>query len=152
MRLLLCFESLKRQNSEQYYALPVTLLCRRLLSTGLCRQTCGTEGFVDRSDHTGAMLGIEQSIARFGFIAGDHGIAAKQFQVKRLLQDQLRARSCRNGLLQTMKALVIEEGFQIHCCLTCPLTALGVSSLSVITKAARATMPKTKHPANKAIA
>jgi hypothetical protein len=56
-----------------------------------------------------------QAIPSFGFIAGDNGVAPKKLQVHRFLDNQFRARSSRNGSLETMKAFVVKKNFQSHC-------------------------------------
>jgi hypothetical protein len=60
------------------------------------------------------MSGIKQQNPSFCFIAADNGVAPKR-QVKGALNNQFRARPCRDGLLEAMKALVIKKNFQIHC-------------------------------------
>jgi len=60
------------------------------------------------------MAGIEQQIASFCLIAAYDDVAPDKLQPVGVLNNEFRTRSCRNGLLETMKALVIKENFQFQ--------------------------------------
>jgi hypothetical protein len=60
------------------------------------------------------MAGIKKQIPSFCFIAADNDIATEQFDMSGLSNNQFRPRSVRNGVLEAMKAFVVEEDFQHH--------------------------------------
>jgi hypothetical protein len=57
------------------------------------------------------MGGIYQQIPSFGFIAAEDRVAPEKVQVNGFLDNQFRARATRDGMFETMKALVIEKNF-----------------------------------------
>jgi hypothetical protein len=60
------------------------------------------------------VLGIDQQISSFGFIAANNCVAAEKGQVHCLLKNELGPRSCGNASLETMKAFVVKENLHFH--------------------------------------
>jgi hypothetical protein len=60
------------------------------------------------------MAGVKQQISSFCFIAAYEDVAPGKPQPAGVLNNEFRARSCRNGLLETMKTLVIKKNFQFQ--------------------------------------
>jgi len=60
------------------------------------------------------MSGIYQQILSFGFIATEDSVASEKVEVNGFPDNELGVRAMRDGMFETMKALVVKKNFESH--------------------------------------